>query len=73
MSEQPKYRRGANVKKEGGDYTFYGDVISVFVKHSGAIRYVVENEAGICHIFSEGQLDPWDGVKTWNSNEGLSV
>ena len=42
--------------KDKGDYTFKGKVVSVFQKNSGVWRYVVENEAGILHIFSSKQL-----------------
>jgi hypothetical protein len=62
MSATNRYRRGNGVKKTGGDYEFYGNVVAVFTKNSGVIRYVVENEAGILHIFSEGDLDPWEGT-----------
>jgi hypothetical protein len=51
---QPKVRDG--VVKSGGDYSFYGDVVAVFTKRSGAVRCVVENDAGILHIFSPVNL-----------------
>lgn len=44
------------VIKTGGDYTFDGTVVAVFQKLSGKTRVVVENEAGILHIFSESNL-----------------
>lgn len=51
-----KFRRGQQVVKDGGDYTFRGVVVAVFTKQSGKVRYVVENADGILHIFSEAQL-----------------
>jgi hypothetical protein len=47
---------GMRVRKVVGDYDFDGVVVAVFQKKNGLIRYVVENEAGILHIFSEKQL-----------------
>jgi hypothetical protein len=45
------------VEKVGGDYTFRGFVVAVFNKRrSGEIRYVVENDDGVLHIFSGMQL-----------------
>lgn len=45
------------VEKVGGDYTFRGFVVAMFNKRrSGAVRYVVENDDGVLHIFSEAQL-----------------
>jgi hypothetical protein len=51
-----EYAVGDEVFKSSGDYYFNGFVVAVFQKKSGAVRYVVENEAGILHIFSEKQL-----------------
>lgn len=51
------FDEGNWVKKTRGDYVFYGIVISVMRKRSGSPRYAVENEDGIVHIFSHGQLD----------------
>ena len=51
-----KFRRGQQVVKDGGDYTFRGVVVAAFAKQSGKVRYVVENADGILHIFSEAQL-----------------
>lgn len=50
------FHEGDYVCKEAGDYIFYGIIVSVFRKRSGAPRYVVENEDGILHIFSSQQL-----------------
>jgi hypothetical protein len=48
---------GDKVIKDTGDYTFSGVVIAVFLKRNGtAVRYVVENEEGICHIFNDRQI-----------------
>lgn len=48
---------GARVEKRGGDYTFEGVVVAAFHKRGGEIRFVVENDAGILHIFSEKNLE----------------
>lgn len=50
------FRVGDFVEKVGGDYIFPGVVVSVFEKVSGKIRYVVEDDRGILHIFSEKNL-----------------
>lgn len=47
---------GDKVKKVGGDYTFEGTVQSRFNKRSGARRYVVEDDRGILHIYSDKNL-----------------
>lgn len=47
---------GDFVEKIGGDYTFIGTVVSVFPKLSGSIRYVVEDDRGVLHIYSEKNL-----------------
>lgn len=54
-----KFKLGDLVIKEGGDYVFKGIVVAVFYKQSGQLRYVVENEAGILHIFSGPNLKPY--------------
>lgn len=52
---------GDYVCKTGGDYVFYGEVTSVFLKkRSNALRYTVENFDGVVHIFSGKQLKPWN-------------
>jgi len=58
------YERGDKVHKGGGDYTFDGTVIAVFEKLSGKIRYAVEDDRGIIHIFSESNLQPWRKTPT---------
>jgi hypothetical protein len=47
---------GNSVSKTGGDYRFDGIVVAVFTKLSGVMRYVVEDDRGILHIFSERNL-----------------
>lgn len=47
---------GDLVEKKNGDYVFIGVIVSVFSKVSGALRLVVENDAGILHIFSPTQM-----------------
>ncbi len=47
---------GEPVEKIGGDYTFVGNVRSVFTKNSGAIRYVVEDDRGVLHIYNRKNL-----------------
>jgi hypothetical protein len=50
------YKVGDKVKKVTGDYKFEGTVVAAFEKLSGKPRYVVENEDGILHIFSDKNL-----------------
>ncbi len=44
------------VEKVGGDYTFAGTIVSKFNKLSGAERFVVEDDRGVLHIYSERNL-----------------
>lgn len=44
------------VSKVGGDYRFDGMIVAVFHKVSGAVRYVVEDDRGVLHIFRAEQL-----------------
>ncbi len=44
------------VRKVGGDYRFDGVVVAVFPKLSGQVRFVVEDDRGVLHIFSEAQI-----------------
>jgi len=44
---------GDLVEKVGGDYTFKGNIVSVFEKLSGAVRLVVEDDRGVLHVYSE--------------------
>lgn len=41
---------GDRVSKVGGDYRFDGHVVAVFVKLSGAVRIVVEDDRGVLFI-----------------------
>ena len=50
------YRIGDKVIKDKGDYTFEGVIVSAFYKIGGQPRYVVEDERGILHIYSAGNL-----------------
>lgn len=50
------YKVGDNVEKVGGDYTFEGIVVSVFNKLSGVVRYVVEDDRGVLHVYSDKVL-----------------
>jgi len=45
------------VAKISGDYDFEGIVVSAFRKLDGKVRYVVEDDRGILHIFSDANLD----------------
>jgi hypothetical protein len=47
------------VQQHGGDARFEGQVVCVFKKKSGLWRYVVEDDRGILHIFSDKNLRPW--------------
>ena len=57
------FTQGDWVKKVTGDYVFYGRVVADFFKldpqllnESASSRLVVQNSAGILHIFSSRQL-----------------
>jgi hypothetical protein len=52
---------GDKVEKLGGDYRFPGVIVAVFNKLSGQIRYVVEDDRGILHIFSRKNLEKRNG------------
>ncbi len=56
IEQQEQFPVGSKVEKIGGDYTFTGVVVSRFSKLSGKIRYVVENQEGILHIYSAKNL-----------------
>ena len=49
-------RVGTLVSKQGGDYRFDGAVVACFEKLSGAVRYVVEDDRGVLHIYSRKNL-----------------
>lgn len=52
----PIFPVGSKVSKTGGDYRFDGVVVAAFEKLSKQIRYVVEDDRGILHIYSEKNL-----------------
>lgn len=54
---EPKFKRNDRVAKRKGDYTFEGNIRGAFLKSSGALRYVVEDDRGLLFIFSEQQLE----------------
>ena len=47
---------GQKVSKIGGDYRFDGRVVAKFFKLSGALRYVVEDDRGVLHVYSHKNL-----------------
>ncbi len=46
------------VEKHGGDYTYEGYIVAKFRKLSGKMRYVVEDDRGTLHIYSDKNLRP---------------
>lgn len=48
---------GDKVRKVGGDYSFDGTVVAAFMKLSGLIRYVVEDDRGVLHIYAARNLE----------------
>jgi hypothetical protein len=48
--------KGSRVVKDSGDYTFEGEVVAIFTKKSGSLRYVVEDDRGLLFIFNASQL-----------------
>jgi hypothetical protein len=49
---------GERVIKSSGDYVFEGEIVSVFTKRSGAVRYVVEDDRGLLLIMNAKQVEP---------------
>lgn len=47
---------GDPVQKVGGDYSFEGIIVAKFAKLSGAVRYVVEDDRGVLHVYSYKNL-----------------
>ena len=47
---------GTKVAKVGGDYSFEGVVVAAFQKLSGVVRYVVEDDRGVLHVYSDKVL-----------------
>lgn len=56
MNEETQLKIGTKVEKVGGDYTFAGVVVAAFVKLGGQLRYVVEDDRGVLHIYSGKNL-----------------
>lgn len=56
----PIFPVGSKVSKVGGDYRFDGTVVAAFAKLTGQIRYVVEDDRGVLHIYSEKNLKHQD-------------
>jgi hypothetical protein len=52
MAEDLELEVGQLVEKVGGDYQFEGHVVAKFAKLSGAVRYVVEDDRGVLHVYS---------------------
>lgn len=50
------FKKGQLVEKIGGDYRYFGTVVSVFKKLSGKVRIVVEDKRGLLFIFNEQGL-----------------
>jgi hypothetical protein len=55
MSEH-RFTIGDRVEKFTGDYQLSGEVRAVFMTTRGKVRYVVEHDCGILHIYSETNL-----------------
>ena len=51
-----EFNVGDNVSKVGGDYRFDGTVVAAFRKLSGVVRFVVEDDRGVLHIYSAKNL-----------------
>jgi hypothetical protein len=58
MSDNPNFAVGDIVEKFTGDYQLPGEVRAVFITKRGKVRYVVEHDCGILHIYSEANLRP---------------
>lgn len=52
VNEETLIPIGTQVSKTGGDYRFDGTVVAAFKKLSGAVRYAVEDDRGVLHIYS---------------------
>lgn len=52
-----RYNLKQRVEKKGEDSYFEGEVVAIFLKRNGkSVRYVVENDDGVCLICNEKQL-----------------
>jgi hypothetical protein len=56
IGEHDMYNLGDRVFKYTGDYQLEGEVRDVFYTKAGKVRYVVEHDMGICHIYSDANL-----------------
>jgi len=56
MYEMNRPKIGDKIQKRTGDYKFDGEIICEFTKKDGAIRYVVEDDRGLCLIMNEKQI-----------------
>lgn len=54
--EASGFELGDEVHKVGGDYAFQGWIVAKFNKRSGVVRYVVEDDRGVLHVYSEKNL-----------------
>lgn len=61
---------GTEVKKVTGDYSFEGVIVSKFDKQDGQERFVVEDDRGALHIYSEKNLAP---IGNWADHQYLKV
>lgn len=57
LPEDFRFGAGEYVRKKGGDYTFEGFVVAAFRKSTGAVRYVVEDDRGVLHVYSTANLE----------------
>lgn len=55
---------GSKVSKVGGDYRFDGTIVAAFTKLSGAVRYAVEDDRGVLHIYSRKNFTVVDNCDT---------
>lgn len=61
--ENSMFQPGDRVSKVGGDYRFDGIVVAAFLKTSKQRRYVVEDDRGILHIYSDKNLTHADDLQ----------
>lgn len=54
--ETNRPNKGDIVRKRSGDYAFDGIIICEFYKRNGQLRFVVEDDRGICLIMNERQI-----------------
>jgi hypothetical protein len=55
--DDKSFEVGEPVRKVGGDDRFEGVVVARFIKLSGLVRYVVEDDRGVLFIFGPGHLE----------------